>query len=153
MTTFFDTNTVLKIYHIESGTDDITDFLLRHRGRLTIVISELTRVEVRSALMRRVRMKEMSSATAEKLYALFGRHAASMAIQPLTTQICTEAIRLLEQYSAVAALKTLYSLQIASALEAHRTIPLDYVLSSDETFLSVMKNYLPALNPISDVLP
>ncbi|TAE29327.1 MAG: PIN domain-containing protein [Candidatus Kapaibacterium sp.] len=153
MTAFLDTNCLVKIYHAEVGTQEITDFIMRHGSSLTVIIAEISIVEFRSAFMRRCRMGEISRDVADKTIAIFHNDTASMLVAPLSTTVVQESLRLLETHAGNLALKTLDSLQISSALVFSRITPIDMVLSSDKTFLEVMRKYLTALNPMSDSLP
>lgn len=153
MIVFLDTNCLVKMYHAEAGTQEITRFLLRDDLALTMIISEISAVEFRSALMRRCRMGEISRDIADKTYNIYCGDTSSMLVVPLNTSVVQESVRLLERHADHLALKTLDSLQIASALVFNRITPIDVVLSSDATFLNVMRQYLTALNPVTDVLP
>lgn len=153
MTVFLDTNCLVKMYHAEAGTQEITHFILRHGSTLNMIISEISTVEFRSALMRRCRMGEISRDTADTTYNIYCGDTSSMLVVPPNTSVVQESVRLLEHHAEHIALKTLDSLQISSALVCNRTTPIDVVLSSDTTFLNVMRQYLTALNPVTDVLP
>jgi uncharacterized protein len=153
MRVFLDTNCVLKLYHAEPGTDAITDFFMRYQSQLSVAISELTTVEMQSAVMRRVRMREMSIQTAREIVSVFTTDISSMLVVPLSTPICVEAARLVEENGAKDGLKTLDSLHIASAMVLQRSLPIDWVFSSDRTFVTIMRRSIPTLNPVTDVLP
>jgi uncharacterized protein len=153
MTAFLDTNCLVKIYHTEAGTQEITDFILRHGSSLTVIIAEISIVEFRSAFMRRCRMGEISRDVVDKTIAVFRGDTASMLVAPLNALVVQESVQLLERHARTLALKTLDSLQIASALVFSRITPIDIVLSADATFLEVAGQYLTALNPMTDSLP
>jgi predicted nucleic acid-binding protein len=59
MNIFLDTNAVVKLYHQENGTDNLTDFLTLHQSDLIITISDLTKIELHSTFLKRVRMKQI----------------------------------------------------------------------------------------------
>jgi predicted nucleic acid-binding protein len=152
MNVFFDTNALLKLYFYEEGTVALNDFMRHHSGNITLAISELSLVEIRSALFRRVRMAECSLAIAKQICLSLDQDKASMLVCPLDITVLSKAQELLEEHSVTLNLRTLDSLQIASALVLGRTTQINAVLSSDSTFLKVMKQYVPALNPVTDVL-
>ncbi|MGH7495663.1 MAG: hypothetical protein ACREOO_25180 [bacterium] len=51
MNVFLDTNAIVKLYHQESGTDDLTNFLTLHQGNLIITISDLAKIGLYSTSM------------------------------------------------------------------------------------------------------
>ena len=59
MNLFFDTSAVVKLYHKENGTDNLTNTLQRYSDNLTLLITDISRLEFRSAIMKRVRIKEI----------------------------------------------------------------------------------------------
>ena len=51
-----DASAVVKLYHHEEGTDNLLNYLDRYSKDLILTISDLTQIEFRSALFKRVRM-------------------------------------------------------------------------------------------------
>jgi hypothetical protein len=63
MNVFLDTNAVVKLYHQEAGTDNLTSFLTIHQSDLIITISDLTKIGLHSTFLKRVRMKQIDLKT------------------------------------------------------------------------------------------
>lgn len=61
MNLFLDTNALVKLYHEEAGTEALSEFLHRHADNLIITISDISRIELHSAFLRRVRTEERKS--------------------------------------------------------------------------------------------
>lgn len=153
MNVFFDTNALFKLYYTEVGTSAIGNFIRRHSSNLDIIIADITLIEVRSALYRRLRMSECTFGVAEQVWEAIDHDAAFMRICETDANVQQQAKELIHRHGLINSLRTLDSLQIASALVCNRTTPIDVVLSADTTFLNVMRQYLTALNPVTDVLP
>lgn len=58
MNLFLDTSALVKLYHEEAGTDNLTEFLEKHSGDLILTISDLTIIEFHSAILKSVRRME-----------------------------------------------------------------------------------------------
>jgi len=71
MNLFVDTSAMVKLYHQEKGTDSFTNLLNSHSSDLVITIADITRIEFRSAFLKRVRVKEIGLDTARKLFEAF----------------------------------------------------------------------------------
>jgi uncharacterized protein with PIN domain len=59
MNWFVDTSALVKLYHQEIGTDNLFNSLHR-QDNLVITMTDISRIECYSALMKRVRIGEMS---------------------------------------------------------------------------------------------
>ena len=60
MNYYFDTSSIVKIYHPEDGSNDVLEL---YRSRATILISELSKIEFLSAIYRKYRENEISLET------------------------------------------------------------------------------------------
>ncbi|MEN8215418.1 MAG: type II toxin-antitoxin system VapC family toxin [Pseudomonadota bacterium] len=59
MNLFFDTSAVVKLYHKETSTNNLINSLQRHSDSFTLLIADISRLEFRSAVMKRVRIKDI----------------------------------------------------------------------------------------------
>ena len=55
---FLDTSALFKCYHLEAGTDEVNALLQREDAR--VYISDLSIIELHSALARKVRMRVLT---------------------------------------------------------------------------------------------
>lgn len=115
MTAFFvDTSALVKRYVNEIGSAWVRSWI-EHPAVHSIVISELTTVELYSALARRRRDATLAADAVESLQNDFLFHAEhEYLVILLQSQILIDARRLVNQYP----LRTLDALQLASAIHA-----------------------------------
>lgn len=59
MNVFFDTSALVKFFNVEQGTDRVTELIVNRRNR--IIISELARLEIYSALYRKFRNHQIDN--------------------------------------------------------------------------------------------
>lgn len=77
MTLFYlDTSALAKLYIAETGTDLVRGLLVSQERHEFFVLS-FSRIELRSAIRRRVRMGDIDSRLAESAFTRFGRHMAT----------------------------------------------------------------------------
>jgi len=111
---FFDTSALVKIYHREAGSDFC---LARYADQSPLIISELARVELHSAIYRKQRDKELS---AKALKAVMQRFECDCEeryeVLHVASLVYDEACRLLSRYVGHYGLRTLDSLQLATFL-------------------------------------
>ncbi len=131
---FMDSSAISKRYMLESGSSWITSLVVPTAGHVTI-ISELAIVEVSSALARKQRLTQISSAEAaqNRLDLLLHVDKAYIAI-PLEVKILRWASELVGKYP----LRSLDAIQLACAVEAAA------ILGEPLTFLSADSNLLSA---------
>lgn len=113
MKAFIDTSSLLKLYHKEPDSDKIINALSRNIKE--IFLSELTILEVRSAVWKKVRTGELNINIASKIILCFQKDYNKFQWIKLETSIIKTASDLLMKYGDKG-LKTLDSLQLASAL-------------------------------------
>lgn len=118
MTSFADSSAIVKLYADEEGADVVLE-------ETTLVVSQLARVEVPSAIWRKHRMGELSAIAAGVLTAAFAADLAgtsgsarSFIVVALTPAILDDAARLV----SVHALRALDAVQLASAQAAHAAV-------------------------------
>jgi predicted nucleic acid-binding protein len=110
---FFDSSTLIKLYHQEVGTERVEE-IFRSPG-VTLIISELATVEVRSAVARYVRSGEIAAEAADKALRSFEDDCAQrFVLQPLAGAVVEGAKDLLDKHGRQSALRSLDALQLAS---------------------------------------
>lgn len=135
MSTFFvDTSALAKRYLVETGSNWVLSWIEPPANNV-IIISELTFVEMRSLLARRVRERILTLTDANLLRNDFLLHTQNEYLIVLVeTNVLNQAARLVDQYT----LRTLDAIQLASAIQAVN------IVSHPMTFISGDKNLLAA---------
>jgi uncharacterized protein len=109
---YFDTSALLKFYHVEDGTDKVSD-LIKTPGNI-VYISELAKIEFVSALFRRLRCGELEKSDLSEALSLFNEDVKRFFIEPLHDAVIKEAKQLLMKYGENSGLRTLDALHLAS---------------------------------------
>lgn len=109
---YFDTSSLVKIYHRETGTSDVIE--IYNNPENLIQISDLGRVEFLSTVHRKYREKEISSETLDALSSKF-QDDADFRFETLqfSSLVTDEAEMLIQRLAAKYSLKTLDSIQFA----------------------------------------
>ena len=147
MNVFLDTNAVVKLYHQEAGADNLTNFLALHQGDLTVTISDLTKIELHSTFLKRVRMKQIDLKTVYQVFDSFDNDAKMFNVIEVTHEIKKLAITLLNAVAHKRSLRTLDAIQLAAAIVSHKIVPVDYFVTADKKLLKITQDYFPAFNP------
>ena len=150
---FLDTSALVKRYHRERGSKEI-DALFTEQDR-RIIISDLSIIELGSALAKKVREGEITVEKYHRAIGFFCQDVVTEAIQVETLGEIDKAVAaaLLETYSLRTNLRTLDSLQLAM-MKRVSEIQLDQILCADQTFCSlIQKEGLVVRNPEEDHLP
>lgn len=134
---FFDTSVLIKLYHEENGTA-ILDQLLKEQQPI-IVISDLSIVEMISALARKVRTQDITPETFEQVVTAFEKDVPAFERLSLDQDVQKCAITLLKKHSLEQGLRALDALQLASALIGNEKAPLDKFIAADKTLVTVAK--------------
>lgn len=113
MSLYLDTSALVKWYVAETDSDVFNDFI---RGRAGAHISRLTVVELRCALSRRRRNREISAAVERAAFKLFESHVRDGLLDVLTIHDAhfVGALQLLEELRQIP-LRTLDALHLAVA--------------------------------------
>ncbi|GAB4266514.1 type II toxin-antitoxin system VapC family toxin [Deferrisoma sp.] len=131
---FFDTSALVKIYHEERGSKACLDLYL---GTSTIAVSELARVELYSAVFRKLREREINEGAAGAVLQRFEEDCRTrFEVYHVASLVYEEAVALLEQYASRMALRTLDALQLATYL-TYREREADVFVSFDERLCRV----------------
>jgi predicted nucleic acid-binding protein len=109
---FLDTSALAKLYIREAGTDRMVALASRADEPQLIILS-LSRVELRSAIRRRVRSRELTQRNAETALAHFGEHMGTVfLVQPLTEAVLERALTLIDNQG----LRAYDAIQLAACL-------------------------------------
>ena len=108
---FLDTSALVKIYHREDGSDYC---LARYADHSNLIISELARVELHSAIFRKQREGELSTTAVKAVLQRFeGDCEERYEVLHVASLVYDEACRLLSTYAGAYGLRALDSLQLA----------------------------------------
>ena len=109
---FLDTSALVKLYVREAGTAQMIRLATRSDEPRLIILS-LSRVELRSAIRRRVRSRELSQENAAAALALFGEHLTSVfVVQPVAEAVLERALAIIDAYD----LRAYDAIQLAACL-------------------------------------
>ncbi len=109
---FLDTSALAKLYVREAGTEKMLR-LAAHPDGPNLVILSFARVELRAAVQRRVRSRELSAKNASAALAAFNEHLGSVYIvQHVTEALIDRALDLIDRHD----LRAYDSLQLAACL-------------------------------------
>ncbi|AMR30330.1 hypothetical protein A0256_02305 [Mucilaginibacter sp. PAMC 26640] len=122
MNVFFDTSSLTKLYHQEDDTNKLLNFLNANPG-FGIYISELTTVEIYSAIFKKVRMGHLVLPEAEMFLSLVDKDFKNFNIIEIDTLLLKQAQRLVAKYGT-RGLRTLDAIQLASAISQKQIIHL-----------------------------
>lgn len=112
MIAYLDTSALVKLYHQESNSDLVEDFI---RGVEEIHLSEITKLEFRSAIWKKVRTGEVREENAVVSIDSFRSDAGNYAWVAADPGIISSAQDLLMAHGRTG-LRTLDSIQLASVL-------------------------------------
>ncbi len=114
---FADTSALFKWYISEAHSEDV-DALFA--GQSWVAISQLTGIELRNALGRRRRDKQLSLRMEKNVLDLFHTHQqlGNLRVLPIDNNHCAEAERLMQAYPKIP-MRALDALQLAAAILTH----------------------------------
>lgn len=124
MKAFVDSSSFIKLYYPEPDSEQIEKFLDENVSQ--IFLSELTILEFRSALWRKVRMKDITEETANEAIKCFDNDFNDIKWIEINHRLIQSAKDLLKKYG-LKGLRTLDSIQLAAALS---------ITSNDFVFLT-----------------
>ena len=111
MILFFDTSALLKAFQKEAGTEKVIELLENNENE--IVISELTKIEYKSALYRRFRNKELNENSLIELIINFNEFTETIEIEEINSFTIKKAEELIHNQGK-SGLRTLDAVQFAS---------------------------------------
>lgn len=144
---FLDTSALAKLYVQEAGTDKMLK--LAAKPETSLVILSLSRVELRAALQRRVRSRDLSKQNANAAIASFNSHLGAIYIvQHVTEALIERALGLIDKHG----LRAYDSIQLAACL----TLPMQddegraiFTCADSRLVAAAEKEGWPVLNPVA----
>ena len=111
MNYFFDTSALIKIYHIETGSDGVLDI---YNSVNTITISELSKIEFLSTISKKYREKEINEETLEAVISKFEEDLKNkFKLFRFSSLVLDESRTLIKKHAKDFSLKTIDSIQLA----------------------------------------
>jgi predicted nucleic acid-binding protein len=135
MKIFLDTSSLIKLYHEEVGTDYL-DSIFEDFKITNVYLSELAKVEYNSAVMKKVRTKELTEDEAKNLIDSFENDCQKYSFISIDHVLVQHAKELVVKYGSKG-LRTLDSLQLASVIEAKTE--LDFAVTADDLLKSLIQ--------------
>jgi len=127
MKVFFDTSSLFKLYHKESGTQELMNFF-GNNSIEAIYLAEIAKIEFASTVWKKCRKRDIDEAIARKLIEKFNIDSIKYTYVPDSNHLKAFASSLIEKYWKKG-LRTLDSLQLASGLMVKGEI--EYYFTSD----------------------
>ena len=146
MNLFLDTNALIKLYHEETGSKALNELIEANADNLMITVSDLSKIEFCSALLRLVRTKELDLSAVNQIFDSFESDARAFNVINAENTVKSFAIQLLKFYAYEKSLRTLDALQLSTAVICHSIIPIDFFVSSDQRLLNVAVDFFSTLN-------
>ena len=134
---FLDTSALVKIYHQEEGTDEVLRFYKDTSSCL--YLSELSLIELRSSVYRKLREKELSQEALNAVIDLFVYDCQSkFKVLPVRSIVYEKACELFEHYGDKLGLRSLDSIQHATFL-TYCNPDTDFFVSADKQLLNIVQ--------------
>ncbi len=114
MKIYLDTSSLIKLYHTESGTDEL-DNLFESNSIQEIFLSEITKIEFNSAIWKKVRTKDLTIDEATGITNSFTNDYDNYSFIGSDYNLILQAKDLVTKYG-VQGLRTLDSIQLASVI-------------------------------------
>lgn len=113
---YFDTSALVKLYHEESGTDEVENIFSSEDN--TIIISELAIVELYSTFYRLLRMNEITNVILKSIIETFENDCKfRFLIKPINSDIFNGAKELIIKYGSKKSIRTLDAIQLSVSLK------------------------------------
>ena len=112
MNLFFDTSALVKFFHEEEGTEEVTELILDASHQ--VWISDLARLEFLSTVFRRFRNKELDEERLNTAINSFENQMDRFNIEPLGHAVLEEAALLLKNHGRTHGLKALDALHLGT---------------------------------------
>lgn len=113
MNIFLDTSALLKLYHKETNTDKLFEFLYNNEIE-QIFLSDLAKIEFTSAIWKKIRMKDITEDEGKELIEFFYKDVSKYNWIKLTNNIIQNATEYINVYGNIG-LRSLDAIQLASA--------------------------------------
>jgi len=135
MIVFLDTSSLFKLYQYEIGTD-ILDKLFIENEIDDIILSELSKIEFKSIVWKKIRMKEFAISEGNKFLEMFKNDYLNYRFIEIKKDIIDLSLLMIEEFGQDG-LRTLDSIQLATAYK-HKNI-IDLGISSDKLLNSFIE--------------
>jgi len=133
MKIFLDTSSLFKLYHKESGTQELMDFFNKNTIE-GIFLAELTEIEFSSVIWKKCRKKEIDEKVALTLIEAFEKDSENFNIVSASIEIRQLAKKMIRKYWKEG-LRTLDSIQLASVLMIRDKV--DFFFTSDNLLAEI----------------
>ncbi|MCF6241995.1 MAG: type II toxin-antitoxin system VapC family toxin [Bacteroidales bacterium] len=144
MILYFDTSALIKAFHKEKGSEKVVELLEKNQQ---IWVSELTKIEFKSALYCRFNNKQISKENLSIAFKHFENFLNTINITPLSSLLISEAEQLFSKFHSYG-LRTLDALQLAGFVLLYNKE--SYFVSADGKLCSIAnKMDLNIINPLT----
>jgi len=136
---FLDTSALIKRYHREVGTDRVN--ALFESEEAILFISDVAIIEFYSAMARKVRMGELTQEGYEQVCDFFLGECDQglFYIEEVNDVVKGKSVELLHSYALKLSLRTLDSLQLATAMVLKEREGLDYFVTADSRLAQIVE--------------
>ncbi|MBI4645777.1 MAG: type II toxin-antitoxin system VapC family toxin [Bacteroidia bacterium] len=149
MKLYLDTSAIFKAFHNEQGTGTVIKLLSQQN--VSVWISELTKIEFKSALYRRFNNKQISEENLQIAFTGFNDYLINISAVPLNTITLSEAENVFLKFHN-SGLRTLDALQLATYMLLSDK-ELHFVSADDKLCQIIEMTGNKAINPISYNFP
>lgn len=147
MNLFLDTSAIVKIYHQEKGSDKFTQFILGISGELFLTTSDITEIELHSVLLKKYRDNQIDDKNLTEVLKLLDKDFQKFNVIVVDRFIKNIALYTIDSLGLKNSIRTLDSLQLASALFSNNYSNIDYFITSDKKLLNIAKEFFQVINP------
>ena len=133
MKIFLDTSSLFKLYHKESGTQELMDFFNKNTIEV-IFLAELTEIEFSSVIWKKCRKKEIDEIVALTLIEAFEKDSENFNFVSESNEIRKLAKNMIRKYWKEG-LRTLDSIQLASVLMIRDKV--DFFFTADNLLAEI----------------
>lgn len=132
MNIYLDTSSLIKLYNKEQGTKDLLEFISKNVDK--IFLSELAKIDFNSAILKKVRTKELSEEIAYKVISFFEKDYPKFNWIIISQSVLTSAKEFVKIYGKKG-LRTLDAIQLACAVTCKNDI--DIYKTADNVLQSI----------------
>jgi predicted nucleic acid-binding protein len=136
MKLFLDTSSLIKLYHLEDGTEEIEN-LITKLMITDLYLSELSKIEFTSAIWKKVRTQEITEIQANETIKLFESDFEKYSFIALNHILLEQARHLTIKYGKKG-LRTLDSIQLATAIFLKQDVNLFF--TADKLLLKLFED-------------
>jgi predicted nucleic acid-binding protein len=147
MNVFLDTSALIKLYHREAGTERLITFLTSPANDIRIIVSDLTRIEFRSAIFRKMRQKEIEPEEAMRVIGIFESDMSRFDVIEIGARHKAIAINLFDVLGPKSLLRSLDALQLATAVSVNYESKIAHFICSDTGLTAIAASYFNVFNP------